>query len=288
MDLQHSTTTASRVFVYRSLDSPRDITRLLTLYPGQFTDEVCATVSHETYHHHHGVPYECLSYAWGDAEGQEYVHLRYEASQDPVVLRCRRNLVTALRYLRYPDKSRVIWADAICIDQDNVGERSRLVAHMGEIYKRAVQIVVWLGEEDEGTASALETIDKLSEGIMLHSHHRTCETIPGSEAETVEHRPSDSVIKPSDWKSLNQLMLRPWFKRLWVRQEVQLASKVIMKCGRLEMEWDKMEKVMIFLEQKVGRMYFKTPDIVRCRSLFPHDGSDRYVDDLRTMNAPFQ
>lgn len=285
MDAQDSGITPCGAFLYRALDSPQDTTRLLTLLPGQLSDPVCVTIAHETCRRDYSVPYECLSYAWGSTEGHEDVHVRYESSNNSALLRCRSNLVTALRYLRHPEQSRVIWADAICIDQNNIDERSRLVAHMGEIYRRAVRTIVWLGEEDEGTAASMGTIEQLSTGILLPSHHRTCEILPGSEAEIVKRRPAESAIKSGDWQSLSQLMLKPWFKRLWVRQEVQLASKVLMKCGRLEIDWEKVEKVMIFLEQKVGRTYFKTHDIVRCRSLFPHDGSDRYANGPKNVEV---
>lgn len=73
------------------------------------------------------------------------------------------------------------------------------------------------------------------------------------------------------------MIRRPWFERLWIRQEVQLASKVLVRCGYAEIEWGKIEKVIIFVEQKVRRVYFRVEDILICRSLFHYIGSDRYV-----------
>lgn len=275
----------NRPFIYRALDSPQDTTRLLCLHPGQFADTICVTVTHEPYQKDTSIPYECLSYTWGNTADQEYIHVWQDAAQEPALLRCRFNLVTALRHLRHPHEHRMMWADAICINQDNIPEKSLSVGHMGEIYKRAAQVVAWIGQEDQGTTMAMALIERLSSGITLPWHHRTCETVAGSEASIVEHRISESTIKSEDWISLNELILRPYFKRLWVRQEVQLASKVVMKCGIHEVEWEKVEKVMIFLEQKVPRLHFTTSDIVRCRSLFPYYGSDRY-DHSQASNSP--
>lgn len=57
------------------------------------------------------------------------------------------NLHLALHQLRNETSSRVIWADAVCINQSDVEERSEQVALMGEIFRRAYQVVVWLGPE---------------------------------------------------------------------------------------------------------------------------------------------
>ena len=148
---------------------------------------------------------------------------------------------------------------------------------MGQIYNHAAQALVWLGPENESTSMALETIERLSVGVLLTEDHRNCHTVPGSEAEAVERRFKESKFTPQHWISLNQLIRRPWFERLWIRQEVQLASKVLVRCGYAEMEWGKMEKAIIFVEQKVDRVYFRVEDILRCRSLFRYLGSDRYV-----------
>lgn len=146
---------------------------------------------------------------------------------------------------------------------------------MGQIYNNASQVLVWLGIEDESTPMALETIERLSAGVVLTWDHRNCNTIPGSEAEVIEHRPEKSNFTPQHWISLRNLIQRPWFKRLWIRQEVQLASKVLVRCGYAEIEWANIEKAIIFIEHKVSRAIIGAEDILFCRSLFPYHGSDR-------------
>lgn len=187
----------------------------------------------------------------------------------------RNSLLIALKYLRLSDAPKTIWVDAICIDQQNITEKGREVARMGQIYNNAMQVLVWLGPEDESTPMALEAIKRLSAGVVLTWDHRNCHTIPESEAEIVQYEPKKSNITPQHWDSLRRLIQRPWFRRLWIRQEVQLASKVLVRCGYIEIAWEELEKVIIFVEHKVSREHIRTEDILFCRSLFPYLGSNR-------------
>ena len=88
-------------------------------------------------------------------------------------------------------------------------------------------------------------------------------------------------ITPQHWESLSKFIQRPWFRRLWIRQEVQLASRVLVRCGNAEIEWEKIEKAIVFVEHRISRAYVKTEDVLFCRSLFRYVGSDRYVYILR-------
>ena len=272
------------LLVYQVLDPPGNAIRLLTLMPGQFSDNIYLSIIHEKIQEEKRTPYECLSYTWGSttqAKEKVYILQNSPANGSDVdslqFLYVRINLLTALKYIRRPNAPRVIWIDAICIDQGNITEKGREVARMGQIYNNATQVLVWLGEEDESTHMALETIERLSAGVVLTWDHRNCNTIPGSEAEVVEHSPKKSNFTPQHWISLARLIQRPWFRRLWIRQEVQLASKVLVRCGYVKMEWEKIEKAIIFVEHKVSRAYVSIEDVLFCRSLFPYFGSDRYV-----------
>jgi hypothetical protein len=272
------------LFAYQVLDPPGNSIRLLTLLPGKFSDDVYLSITHEKLQDEKRTPYECLSYTWGSAaEGQKKVYIwqKSPANNSDVdnlqFLYVRINVLTALKYIRLPDAPRTIWVDAICIDQQNITEKGREVARMGQIYNNASQVLVWLGPEDESTPMALEMIERLSAGVVLTWDHRNCNTITGSEAEVVQHGPEKSNFTPHHWISLSKLIQRPWFRRLWIRQEVQLASKVLVRYGYAEIDWGNIEKAIIFVEHKVSRAYISAEDILFCRSLFPYLGSDRYV-----------
>jgi hypothetical protein len=73
-----------------------------------------------------------------------------------------RNLFSALLALKQPTSSRVLWVDALCINQPDLNERTAQVHQMGHIYHCAHQVLVWLGEEADGSREALKAIQALS------------------------------------------------------------------------------------------------------------------------------
>jgi hypothetical protein len=83
--------------------------------------------------------YEALSYTWGDPNDLEDIII------NGLKIKVRANLYSALRHLRTKEP-RVLWADAICIDQGNFQERTYQVGLMDYIYTRASCVLVWLGE----------------------------------------------------------------------------------------------------------------------------------------------
>ena len=91
--------------------------------------------------------YESLSYAWGDSAAKSSIHLNGQPFDVTI------NLAHALRSLRRQgddiSDARILWIDAICIDQGNLLERSQQVQRMGSIYKTANQVIIWLGNYHE-------------------------------------------------------------------------------------------------------------------------------------------
>ncbi|KAH7094266.1 heterokaryon incompatibility protein-domain-containing protein [Paraphoma chrysanthemicola] len=83
--------------------------------------------------------FEVLSYVWGDASITEEVNVA------GVSFQATTNLADFLRCLRLPDQERVVWADAICIDQSNPAEKSHQIGLMTEIYRHATEAHVWFG-----------------------------------------------------------------------------------------------------------------------------------------------
>jgi len=82
--------------------------------------------------------YEALSYTWGEEDATRTIELNHRS------FRVRKNLYDALYHLRNNEKERVIWVDAICINQNDNDERSCQVSIMPSIYSRAQKVLVWL------------------------------------------------------------------------------------------------------------------------------------------------
>lgn len=97
--------------------------------------------------------YEALSYCWREERNSSHDPQRCDLVYRPKIqcngalMEVGVNLHLALHQLRYETSPRVVWADAVCINQSGVEERSEQVALMGEIYRKACQVVVWLGPE---------------------------------------------------------------------------------------------------------------------------------------------
>src|SRR2546430_2351964 len=99
--------------------------------------------------------YEALSYAWGDP------NIRQPISVNGKMMRVTSNLYSALRTLRKADEDRVFWVDALCINQDDVQERSKQVQRILAIYKRAKQTIMWLGDANRSSDRAIDLLEKL-------------------------------------------------------------------------------------------------------------------------------
>ncbi|KAF2034246.1 hypothetical protein EK21DRAFT_41779, partial [Setomelanomma holmii] len=81
---------------------------------------------------------DALSYMWGDPTPTDKIKL--QGTPLPIA----NNLATALRSLRYADKSLLTWIVAICINQQDLSERSKHVQLMRQLYRRAATVRVWI------------------------------------------------------------------------------------------------------------------------------------------------
>ncbi|VUC28684.1 unnamed protein product [Clonostachys rosea] len=95
-----------------------------------------------------GLDYEALSYTWATDTGErDATHTVYHGDSWDI-LKVTENCANALRRLRYQDETRILWVDAICINQEDVAERSHQVNMMTEIYACARQVLVYLGDQE--------------------------------------------------------------------------------------------------------------------------------------------
>ncbi|KAK5652123.1 hypothetical protein OQA88_10765 [Cercophora sp. LCS_1] len=147
--------------------------------------------------------YEALSYSWGDATRCEDISL------DGLGLSVTENLFEALLALRDRLLPRVLWVDAICINQVDNAEKQEQIRLMANIYSSAARVVVWLGTGKDGGEEALETISRMADPAYMAA-------------------PLDNLALP---ESIVKLLQRPWFDRIWVLQEVAAARDIDVLCG---------------------------------------------------------
>jgi hypothetical protein len=130
---------------YRALDATKKEIRLLTLQPGQW-DDVVECRLHIVSLDDQPV-YEALSYVWGGTP--EKPPERAQVIVDGVKTTATVSLERALRRLRPADEERSLWADALCINQNDVAERGKQVGLMADVYSTCSRCMIWLGEEED-------------------------------------------------------------------------------------------------------------------------------------------
>lgn len=124
-----------------ALDRNNREIRVLDLPPGRFGAALRAELRIVSLDERPTPRYEALSYTWGVAAKGRFVVLH-----DSVKLPITDNLYDALQRLRRRRTMRTLWVDAICINQTDNAEKGHQVRFMGEIYRRAGHVAIWLGD----------------------------------------------------------------------------------------------------------------------------------------------
>jgi hypothetical protein len=224
-------TSSSTTQIYQPLS--RGQTRILCLQSGLLDDPIISTLSPITLSGEvttkessraGASDYEALSYTWGDPTPAHKIECN--GCSLPVA----RNLFSALKALRYSEGPRLMWIDAICINQSDVAERNEQVQYMTSIYRAAVSVLVWLGEGDRHSDFAIQ-------GMQFMSTRKNRESIFRR-----AHKPSCIGSLYKLYQEQSNVFQRPWFRRSWIRQEVSTAKKVIVRCGEKEVSWNCMKQ----------------------------------------------
>jgi hypothetical protein len=130
----------------------------------------------------------------------------------------------------------VLWIDAICINQEDLDERSSQVPLMRYIYPQASQVIVWVGKEDDTSRLAISALEKWSsfftEDILLKPHIR----------QEFHSRFGQRNTFESNLKAISCFLRRPWFSRSWTLQEISLSQDATILCGEVEMLWNSLSR----------------------------------------------
>jgi hypothetical protein len=203
---------AETSFAYHPINNPSGI-RFIVLHPGHFDALIEVNIIHTTLLQ--GLPFEALSYTWGDHTTLRTIAIR---SRKRCFLHVTENLESALRHLRHSNKKRLLWIDALCINQGDRQERSSQVMKMGQIYSQARNVCIWLGEDAGRSDDGMEFVNQVSHLEKLDKLVKDPEMIP-------------------DWQALATLMRKSWFSRRWVIQEVAFARTASVHCGTKTVKW---------------------------------------------------
>jgi hypothetical protein len=251
-------------YQHEPLESPDVQLRLTILHPAKSYSSIHCDLIQVTPELLEGyeVKFDALSYCWGQGAASNTIFIDGKAHQ------VTPNLEHALRALRRKDAQRLLWIDAICIDQRSLAERNAQVPRMGWIYTNAVEVVIWIGRDMEREDNNIRWDPSLwpsNTDISAGSSSKTflafqfLRNLAWFSREKMEYNTNVSLYiklldmcKSADYcANVMRLLRREWFERVWVIQEVVLAKKATVVCGSQSIPWSELEgasKAMVHYE----------------------------------------
>lgn len=182
-------------------------------------------------------PYMALSYHWGDPS--KLRRIRIGSSTVFVTA----NLKDALRAIlkarhklcRDPSKPIRLWVDAVCINQEDDQERSQQVQRLSQIYSRAEQVVAWVGPtKGNGRKLSSNDIESLKDLRTLGPERFVFQLT------AKQHEAADLLFSERYWR------------RVWIIQEITVASKVTILYGGCDFQWDDVVAIISLLKEMKG------------------------------------
>lgn len=212
---------------YERLDIDGKPFRLIRLLQG-FTGEIECEVFQANLDDDALISYEALSYTWGTMEKLKSISLN--GSTFPVTY----NLWAALSELRHQGRDRILWIDAISIDQENIPERGQQVQQMAEIYCKADEVLIWLGYATHETNMIMDAMQQLQKrsnhiSIKLQKSEPQFRKVWDDVSFDLSHR--QGISQTQLRTAMQALLERDWFRRIWVLQEVANARRAAIVCG---------------------------------------------------------
>lgn len=158
--------------------------------------------------------YETVSYAWGGENGDNTRRNPIYIGQYWDVLLQTRNCWSLLQYLQPRSGIRLVWVDAICIDQSSTLEKDTQVAKMANIYQRCLRVVVYLG-------------DSVARSTRSSSPHHSVYPRRRGFHELFDRKSASKI-------NLQELFRLRYFTRVWVIQELLLAPCAVIPIDNVE------------------------------------------------------
>jgi hypothetical protein len=154
--------------------------------------------------------YTALSYSRGSQQDKRDIAI------NGCRVECAANLLSFLQTSDISDQPQWYWIDALCINQSNIHERNHQISLLSDIYSSATKVIAYLGPAAEESDTAFDLITRFNNGS-------------GDAPFKALDRYYETAILP--------LLKRSYWRRLWVVQEILLASEVVVQCGHRTMEW---------------------------------------------------
>jgi hypothetical protein len=203
--------------------------------------------------------FEAISYVWGISKKSKRI-----ICNDRVV-KITTNLSKVLRRLRFADAPRNFWADGICINQKDLEEKGYQVTIMGQIYRSAKRVLIYISSEDDGHGPRLcSLLDEVNSMIDL-----TCQQIDMTSWNSFPYPSEDDpILIDTRWSSFYHLIGQTWFRRGWVVRETAVAQDTQMLWGQHKFTWDGFMRIYMWLLNRALRPLHAA--LIFERSIGPH------------------
>ena len=196
---------------YKPLGSRSSI-RLVRLYGGRGDEDIRCHIVHTSLDADE--VFEALSYTWGDNAALKTVHTTEGR------LKITENCFRALEDLRCEGRDRVLWIDAICINQRSNLEKNHQVPLMNRIYAAATRVLIYIGRDPRPHHS--------------EDFFRFWRTVSPDRPMRNSSKRGEVSLEQSD---ISHFLSQPWWSRVWILQEVAVARKALLIWGSANLEW---------------------------------------------------
>lgn len=203
--------------IYQPLNVERSEVRILTLLPGKENDEpICSLRVHSL---DETPKIEALSYVWGDDKPSKPLQL------DGHNIKIRNSLDGALRGLRKRFRSRQLWVDALCMNQDDVQEKNHQIPLMAKVYILSSRTIAWLEPFEPHMEEFISIMQSRYNVSRLRSiTHRMLLSHAANKSSRAK---ASYVQKNKDAaRSVQQFRDSSYWKCMWTFQETLLARNI--------------------------------------------------------------
>lgn len=202
--------------------------------------------------------YEALSYVWGGLDNQHQILLGGDK-----VINVTKNLYSALRSLRLPHAGRKLWIDAVCINQSDYEEKKLQLALMKRVYQQADKVIAYLPMSTQDQKNINKLVPKILQASMAYREHQASEQNAPSDQEqhtaklnSISELGTKTVVRDTNepmsvtlgsafegdqpflesfglpredsplWDSWRRVFSLPYFRRIWIFQEMTLGNNL--------------------------------------------------------------
>ncbi|KAK6416195.1 hypothetical protein LTR95_017484 [Oleoguttula sp. CCFEE 5521] len=192
--------------IYGNLQSRHRQIRLLQLLPDHYSAPLRARFCIISLNNKRVAPYETISYAWGSPIRTAIIKIAGTGLPIP------ESTAAVLRRVRLRDRKRLLWSDAVCINQDDVDERSEQVGLMRFIYSGSCGNLIHLTDDDDMAERVIRFAHSLDDEIREETnecrlYRRMVQTTLGAASSMIREYRADL-----DRDALRFMILLPCFR----------------------------------------------------------------------------